>query len=190
MDLHPAHILGCIIADMKIHMDAIAGLARQEVLDVAEAEKRIDRIQGFAKGIKLLQAHMRALAENRERAITMLTDLLELDTDCVSMSSSGLRTISVHVSQEMIDQSVLALTDARTRGMVKDGERFSIELPDGSRFETELCQQGNELRERGMIRKFYESERILDGASVILRETQQGIWTLGRGHWADLSEEL
>jgi hypothetical protein len=121
---------------------------------------------------------LRTLEAIREHAVDVLKNTLSFQSDEMTVSKSGMRTLRIEVSQGMLNQHLLTLTDAKTRGLVKAGEKFTIHLPDGMSFSTELCDPGNKLRERGQIRKFYENQKIAEGDKVILTEITRGSWNL------------
>lgn len=50
--------------------------------------------------------------------------------------------------------------------------------PSGDVFETELLQNGNKLRERGSIGRFYREASVSEGDYVVLTETSPGNWAL------------
>ena len=93
-----------------------------------------------------------------------------------------IREFAIEVSQGMINQNVLTLTEQVKRGMIRVGERLIIEtVPDGDRFETELLASSNKLRERGRIGRFYRSAGVQPGDVVVLGEVTPGLWQLKKG---------
>ncbi|MDB6059499.1 MAG: hypothetical protein JWO95_3343 [Verrucomicrobiales bacterium] len=89
------------------------------------------------------------------------------------------REIRVEVTQGMINQNLVTLTDAMNKGIVSAGEAMTIEsLPSGRKFKTDVMANGNKLRERGEIRRFYTDARVEPGDMVLLQETSPGHWKL------------
>jgi hypothetical protein len=78
----------------------------------------------------------------------------------------------------MVKQNLLTLTDAKKKGLVKVGEHFSIETDDGETFETRMVKEGNRLRERSKIARFYKHHGVDDGDRVTLQELRPGHWKL------------
>jgi hypothetical protein len=138
----------------------------------------LDWIKHCAEKSQLLQHHQAALKELEEDAVDVLFNTLSFESDDVEVAGGGLRTITVEVSQGMLNQHLLTLTDARRQRVVHLGEKFKIQLTDGTEFTTELCDPGNKLRERGLIRRFYDEAKITAGDKVILKETSKGNWRL------------
>lgn len=103
-------------------------------------------------------------------------DLLE--NHAAAKTGRRLRKIRTPVTQGEINQSLLTLTDARKRGLIRIGELFKIRLPDGQQFETELVHPGNKLRERGRIGEFYRQYSIKPGDYILLEEIEAGLWAL------------
>jgi len=96
-----------------------------------------------------------------------------------SVSGSFLRELQIEVSQGMINQNLLTLTEAIKRGQLKVGEQLIMEvLPSGEKFTSDVMQPGNKLRERGAIGKFYRNAGIRAGDYVTLRESARGQWQL------------
>jgi hypothetical protein len=91
---------------------------------------------------------------------------------------NGLRHIRVELTEGMINQKMLTLTQAKRRGIIRDNEKFRITMPDGEIIETELAQPGNRLRERGAFGRLYQKEKIDSFTCIDLHETQPGHWTL------------
>jgi hypothetical protein len=97
-------------------------------------------------------------------------------------SNGRIREFAIEVSQGMINQNLLTLTEQVKRGMIRVGERLIIEtVPDGDRFETELLASSNKLRERGRIGRFYRSAGVQPGDVVVLGEVTPGLWQLKKG---------
>ncbi len=94
-------------------------------------------------------------------------------------SSGAIRELVVEVTQGMINQNLLTLSEHIRRGIIRTGEKLSIEAqPSGDHFETELLATGNKLRERGRIAKFYRDAGVRPGDCVMLREVTPGHWQL------------
>lgn len=140
----------------------------------------------YAGTLKRDLATLSAIGTNAENA---LTEILSFDGDRARITTSGLRTLAIEVSQGMLNQHLLTLTDAKRSGLVKGGEKFKIQLPDGTIFSTELCDPGNKLRERGLIRKFYADSNVTEGDTVVMEEKSRGSWLLRRAHSGDQAAE-
>ena len=89
------------------------------------------------------------------------------------------REIRIEITQGMINQNLLTLTEAINRGTVSIGEALVIEAePSERKFKTVVMGNGNKLQERGEIRKFYQDAKVAPGDMVLLRETSPGQWKL------------
>ena len=90
-----------------------------------------------------------------------------------------LRELPVEVTQGMLNQNLLTLTTHVKRGRIKTGENLTIEAhPSGERLQTDLMTNGNKLRERGAIGRFYREAGVHEGDFVVLTEVTPGRWTL------------
>ncbi len=185
MDLTTVNEVRSSALSLQEHLEAMIDMLAGQIRDQAYPDGDMAWLQNCAKEIELLKADLRALEAIRDHAVAVLTDSLSFDGDQVDVSSSGLRNITVEISQGMLNQHLLTLTDAKQQGLVRDGEKFAIQLPDGAKFETELCDPGNKLRERGLIRKFYEDSKINAGDKVIMSEVSRGSWILRPATAAD-----
>jgi hypothetical protein len=165
-------------AEAQEHLEEIIVSVMDQIRDQANANGDIDWLQHCAKRVEILKRDQEALAKIQSHAVGILSDTLGYHSDEVTVSTEGLRTFVIEVSQGMINQHLLTLTDAKRLEKVATGETFEIQLPDGTTFKTDLCQPGNKLRERGMIRQFYESSKVEQGDKVVLKETAPGIWKL------------
>ena len=99
---------------------------------------------------------------------------------------NGLREITLPVTAGMINQHLLSLTGSVKQKVVKVGEVMEIKLPSGTKFQTEIVNPGNRLRERGRVREFYESQGMRDGDSITLKEIAPGSWEMRKTTEADL----
>jgi len=96
-----------------------------------------------------------------------------------SQTQNTLRQLEIPVTQGMINQNLLPLTDAVKHGLLRTGESFDIEArPSGDRFQTVLLHSGNKLQERGKIGKFYRDAGVKAGDVVLLIEISPGHWQL------------
>jgi hypothetical protein len=102
--------------------------------------------------------------------------------------SGGLRKIRIRVTQGMINQNLLTLTEALRRGIVRTGEMFMIEtFPNHRKFKTVLQRVGNKLQERGLIASFYRAANTQADGIVELVEIAPGSWYLKPAEGGDFS---
>jgi hypothetical protein len=89
------------------------------------------------------------------------------------------RELPVEVTDGMINQNLLTLTEHVRRGRIQLGEVLAVEVvPSGERFRTELLSNGNKLQERGAIGRFYREAGVRPWDFVELNEIAPGRWTL------------
>ncbi|MSU50770.1 MAG: DNA sulfur modification protein DndB [Opitutus sp.] len=97
----------------------------------------------------------------------------------VTQHGQKLRKLPVEVTQGMIRQNLLTLTEHVNGGRIRVGEDLIVEAqPSGERFRTDVVDSGNRLRERGAIGRFYREAGVHDGEFVVLTETAPQRWTL------------
>lgn len=180
MNLTTANEIGASVLSLQEHIENIITMVTDRMGDEVRSDGNMDWVQECAKEVKRLRSDVRALAVIEAHAVSVLSNILSFPEDTARTSPSGLRILTIEVSQGMINQNLLTLTEAKARGVVHEGERFTIRLPDETSFSTELCSPGNKLRERGLIRKFYADAKIREGDKVVMTEVSQGSWTLSR----------
>jgi uncharacterized protein (DUF3084 family) len=96
----------------------------------------------------------------------------------VSIGSNARRMV-IEVTQGMINQNLLTLTEHVKAGRIRTGLEMKIEArPSGELFCTDLLSEGNRLRERGAIARFYRDARVHAGDRVVLFEQAPNRWTL------------
>lgn len=85
----------------------------------------------------------------------------------------------IEVMQGMINQNLLTLTEHVNAGRIRPGHELKIEArPSGELFCTDLLSEGNRLRERGAIARFYRDARVHAGDRVELVEGNPNRWIL------------
>ncbi len=149
---------------------AITDVFRQ----VSEAAQRKDLniLPGLTKKLSELEATKNRLRSLRNGPGTSAP---------TPQMSGGDRQLVIRVSEGMIKQNLLTLTEPVKSGRIADGERLAIEaLPSGDHFQTELLPSGHKLRERGRIAKFYRDTGVQAGDFVVLSEITPGHWQLKR----------
>ena len=95
------------------------------------------------------------------------------------MQASGRNRLVIEVTQGMINQNLITLTEHVNAGRIRPKIEIRIEAkPSGELFCTELLADGNRLRERGAIARFYRDARVRAGDRVLLAEVSGDRWTL------------
>lgn len=153
---------------MKNAMEGIAMAAnRQDLMALESLTQRATEMRAMRDQIVAIDGRLRSLENGSAVGAGQ------------RQPSSGARDIRVEVTQGMINQNLLTLSDAIKRGQIKAGEVLNITaLPSGDIFVTELLEAGNKLRERGKIGKFYRDAAVHAGDVVMLREVTPGRWEL------------
>ncbi|MBP6507072.1 MAG: hypothetical protein KA257_05860 [Opitutaceae bacterium] len=188
MDLTTVSEVRSSALSLREHLEAILEMLTARMRDEAHPEGNMEWLQECAREAELLKGDLRSLSAIEDHMVSVLTDSLSFESDDVSVSPAGLRSFTIEISQGMINQNLLTLTDAKKRGLVRDGEKFRIELPDGTSFATELCDPGNKLRERGLIRKLYNDAKLAAGDKVVMAEMSRGVWKLRPQDETDLEK--
>jgi hypothetical protein len=149
-------------------MQEISSAAQRRDLNVLE------HLTKKASELRAMKEQVAAI-ENRVRAMKNGTHVVSAHAG----NSGAIRELVVEVTQGMINQNLLTLSEHMRRGIIRSGEKLNIEAqPSGDRFETELLASGNKLRERGRIARFYRDAGVRAGDCVVLREVTPGHWQL------------
>lgn len=156
---------------MKGAMEGISMAANRQDLKALESlTQKATELRALRDQITAIEARLRSL-ENGSPGAPMGVAL--------RLASGGGRQIRVEVTQGMINQNLVTLSDAIKRGQIKVGEVLNITvLPSQDIFVTELLEAGNKLRERGRVGKFYRDAGVHAGDVVMLREITPGRWEL------------
>jgi hypothetical protein len=130
----------------------------------------IGRLSSFAKELEAL--------EEQEVSIGRRKKEISEEIEMPSKGSAILRKFYCQITGGCLRQNLLTLTRQVQLGKIKTGEILKIELPDGSTFKTDIAPEGNKLRERGAIAKFYRDYDVREGNYVVLEEIIRGEWKL------------
>jgi len=90
----------------------------------------------------------------------------------------GTRPLRIEVSEGMIRQNLLTLTNGVKRGMMKAKEEIRIQLPNGELLTSKIMPPGNRLQERGRIRRLYQECNIKPGDIILLEKIESGEWKM------------
>lgn len=181
MNMTSVNEIRASFADINEQVGDILEMLADQIKDQAHPEGAMAWLQHCSKELEIIQRDQKALKEAEEHLIEVLKNTLGFSSDRVAVSASGLRSLVIEVSQGMINQHLLTLTDAKRMGKVTLGEQFKVRLPDGTTFKTDLCDPGNKLRERSLIRRFYESVNAVEGDKITMKEETPGNWVLLKG---------
>jgi hypothetical protein len=165
-------------------MKQIEGLMAKVWDDLKEAADKKD-----SAALAPLNGRMAELAKMKkdlQGIITRVQEMGDIKKVAFSAPGPGLRKIRIKLTQGMINQNLLTLTQARRNGIVQLGETFRIEaLPNHRNFVTTLERVGNKLRERGFIAEFYRAAGMQAGDIVEMIEVSPGSWQLKRAQVDD-----
>jgi len=163
------NIITEIEAAMGQTMAKISQAANKQDLGALERlTKRAAEFKQMKEQVVAIQQRLRTMIESGENGPA-----------AERPSAPTRREARTEVTQGMINQGLLTLTNALRRGTIKAGEEMIVEAaPSGRKFKTVVMASGNKLQERGEVRKFYESAGIMAGDYVLLAELAPGQWKL------------
>ena len=145
-------------------------------------------------GLSLSESEQRSIAHliARDDVASSIGSGGTTPVQAVTQNGQQRRKFPVEVTQGMINQGLLTLTEHVKRGRIRVGEELIVELqPSGELFRTDLVENGNKLRERGKIKQFYREAGVHVGEFVVLTETAPQRWTLRKaasGEYRGLSD--
>lgn len=152
----------------RIAKAAASQNASQNLAELEALTKRASELKQMKEQIAAIQHRLIGFAGNHE----------------VKSAAGGhpnlpQRELRIEVSQGMINQNLLTLTEPLKRGQIRVGEELLIEaMPSGERFKTVVMNNGNKLQERGAIGRFYREAGVHADDFVLLREISRGSWQL------------
>jgi hypothetical protein len=148
-----------------------------EKISAAAVRRDLNAVEKETKKAAELTAIKDQYEASKSRVRTLKNE--SQPTSAFVRTPGSIRELAVPVTQGMITQNLLTLTEPVKRGKILVGERLSIEaLPSRDQFQTELLASGKKLRERGKIAKFYRDAGVHAGDVVLLTERTPGQWQL------------
>lgn len=150
-------------------------------ISAAAAKRDLAGVTGLTKRASELEAMKKTLMGIEDRLKTYRASATQsaAPNPAETESNGDLRELPVEVSQGMINQNLLTLTEHVKRGRIKAGEELLVEAaPSEERFRTDLVGNGNKLRERGAIARFYRDAGVRAGDMIVLTETAPQRWKL------------
>jgi hypothetical protein len=152
----------------------VEAAGKRDIAAVTALTKRASELEQMKKTLLGIEERLRSLDEPAPGAMSQPAPKPPLP-----MNGHGLRELPVEVTQGMIRQNLLTLTEHVKRGRIQPGETLQVEVqPSGERFRTDLVVNGNKLRERGAVGRFYREAGVQAGDFVVLTETAAHTWTL------------
>src|SRR5688572_9687583 len=95
------------VTPLQEQLDAIAEMLAWQIQEQARPDGNMSWLQRCAKEMEVINGAIRALRTIEQDAVNILEQTLSFGADGVEVSPSGLRTLTVDVSQRMINQHLL-----------------------------------------------------------------------------------
>jgi len=160
----------------------IDALMSETMSKIAEAasKQNLTELEALTKRASELRQMKEQIASIQHRLISF-TDKDEKPLSASTQTTYGQRQLLIEVTQGMINQNLLTVTEPLKRGQIRIGEELIIEaMPSGERFKTVVMGSGNKLQERGCVGKFYRQAGVKSGDYIMLREISRGQWQLSK----------
>jgi hypothetical protein len=164
------------MTSIELEIDQLMSKVMAQISEAASKQdlSSLESLTRRATELREMKEQVSAIA-NRLKAIAQAAD----NKPGILQANRGQRELLIRVTQGMIGQNLLTLTEHINRGRIKIGEILTVKtLPDGGKFTTEVLASGNKLQERGAIGKFYRKTGVRDGDYVVLSEISSGQWQL------------
>ena len=178
-DARPATFVAYFDA-IRENAEELRNCLLSQIRDYATSDQDTDWLSTCTKALVVVERQVAALAPIEEALSSISERVAGFEPGSTTKTEAGLRSIVLEVTEGMINQNIISLTAARKMGVVYLGERMKIVLPDGTEFETEVIEPGNRLRERGMVRAFFQKENISPEDKILLAEQSHGNWRLSK----------
>lgn len=167
--------------ELEDKIDALIAKAWEELRNAANSKD--------SSALNSLNGRMAELNKMKKDLQLISVRVYEMDDSGKTVqikNPTRLRKISIRVTQGMLNQNLLTLTDACRQGIVHRGETFQIEtLPNNGKINTTLLRAGNRLKQRGKIAAFYQAANVKPGDNVEMTEISPGSWQLKAADRAD-----
>ena len=154
------------------------------LIGMIEGQERIVPLPAGSRTIKVIEIHNHQQHQPNNEDDNHPEDLIHIPPAPLPHAGfvpqmQGNRKLNISVTQGMINQNLLTLTEYVNSGIVRIGEQFSIKCePSGELFDTVLLDRGNKLRERGAVGRFYHDAGVRAGDCVELFEIAPRRWKL------------
>jgi hypothetical protein len=117
MDFTNVDELRSSVLSVQEQLESIIEMLADKIKEEAHQDGDMPWLRECAQKVEVLNEDLRALATIQEHAVDILTNNLSYSSDDTEVSATGLRRMSIEVSQGMLNQHLLTLTDAVQRGM-------------------------------------------------------------------------
>jgi hypothetical protein len=165
------------IQDIPATIKDLMGKTMSKISEAASSQN-LSQLEVLTKRASELKQMEEQITAIQHRLLSFIGNG-ELKTQSGGHSALAQRELLIEVSQGMINQNLLTLTEPLKRGQIRIGEELIVEAaPSGERFKTQVMTNGNKLQERGAIGRFYREAGVSAGDHVILREISRGNWRL------------
>jgi hypothetical protein len=167
------------VDDITMQIESLMGETMAKIADAASRQDlaSLEGLTRRAGELKQMKEQISAI-ELRLRSISNGALVAQTST---KPAQSFRREVQIEVTQGMINQNLLTLTEALKRGTIRAGEELTVEaIPSGERFRSPVMASGNKLQERGAIGRFYREAHVNAGDCVCLSETSPGQWRLSK----------
>lgn len=174
-----------IEADIHERMEIAMLMIRNNAEEFSHEDRKmmvelISNILASYKNLEKLKSHLDQikdyLAQSSVELNLSYSEGASTFSDILNSSKDNTRRIEVKLTNGMINQNLLTLTQACKKGIVRLNEKFKLTMPDGESIATELVSPGNRLKERGAFGRLYRQEEAKHGDKVILKEESKGHW--------------
>jgi hypothetical protein len=152
-----------------------AAAAKRDIAGISALTKKAAELEAMKKTISGIEEQLKGY-----QTPTSASPATAAQPPQPALAGDGkLRKLPIEVTQGMVNQNLLTLTEHVKRGRIQPGEELLVEaMPSGERFRTDLVENGNKLRERGAIARFYRDAGVRSGDYVVLVETASQRWAL------------
>jgi len=166
--------------DTEERISTVISLAMQQISVAASSHDtaKISQYTKIAESAEKLKQKLKDLYDNLDVLESELSPQPKNESKKAEFQSTGLRHFRVRVTQGMINQNLLTLTQQVKLGEIRIGEVLRVQTSEGDLFKTELLSPGNKLRERGRVREFYEKAKIRADDFIELIERKPAEWYL------------
>ena len=160
-------------------MSAVKAAAeRCDVHALQQLTRRSQQLKTLKDRAVAMDEELRDLESGASDGTQRVESHPERDEVRVARDSNAHRLL-IEVTQGMINQNLLTLTEHVNAGRIRPGGEITIEAkPSGELFSTELLSDGNRLRERGAVARFYRDARVNAGDTVVLKQESPHRWIL------------
>jgi len=179
LNITPQDNIKELISELRSQLEILHHQVKAKCKDCLETDD-MEGLRSMTLSMELVAKHNLSL-DQIHLAVQEILRLLNPKKQSIEsfLESSNYRQIRVQVTQGMINQNMITMSEARKKGLILLSEKMEImPIPSGKLFETEICNPGVKLKARSAVKHFFETAGVKAGDFIVFDEVDRNSWKL------------